>query len=111
MIVKALEGIREVLGRFAEAFDPALITAGDAQRVVASEHAKLVRVDFTQTITEHWRSRRIEWNRLVLQRSEWNPDDCLLVVVRTEAALYKQIRFLHFTTCDSQKDLHVRHFR
>jgi ATP-dependent RNA circularization protein (DNA/RNA ligase family) len=26
--------------------------------------AKLVRADFTQTINEHWRNRRIEWNRL-----------------------------------------------
>jgi ATP-dependent RNA circularization protein (DNA/RNA ligase family) len=26
--------------------------------------AKLVRADFTQTIAEHWRQRRIEWNRL-----------------------------------------------
>ena len=26
--------------------------------------AKLVRPDFTQTITEHWSRRRIEWNRL-----------------------------------------------
>lgn len=28
------------------------------------QRAKLVRADFTQTITGHWRSRRIEWNRL-----------------------------------------------
>ena len=28
------------------------------------QRAKLVRAEFTQTITEHWRSRRIEWNRL-----------------------------------------------
>lgn len=28
------------------------------------QRAKLVRADFTQCITEHWRSRRIEWNRL-----------------------------------------------
>lgn len=28
------------------------------------QRAKLVRPDFTQTITEHWRNRRIEWNRL-----------------------------------------------
>lgn len=28
------------------------------------ERAKLVRGDFTQTIAEHWRQRRIEWNRL-----------------------------------------------
>lgn len=26
--------------------------------------AKLVRSDFTQTITDHWRRRRVEWNRL-----------------------------------------------
>jgi len=26
--------------------------------------AKLVQADFAQTITEHWRKRRIEWNRL-----------------------------------------------
>lgn len=26
--------------------------------------AKLVRADFTQAIEEHWRSRRIEWNRV-----------------------------------------------
>lgn len=26
--------------------------------------AKLVRADFTQAIGEHWRSRRLEWNRL-----------------------------------------------
>ena len=26
--------------------------------------AKLVRAEFTQTIEEHWRSRKIEWNRL-----------------------------------------------
>ena len=26
--------------------------------------AKLVRPDFTQTITEHWSRRRVEWNRL-----------------------------------------------
>ena len=25
---------------------------------------KLVRPDFTQTITEHWSRRRLEWNRL-----------------------------------------------
>jgi ATP-dependent RNA circularization protein (DNA/RNA ligase family) len=28
------------------------------------QRAKLVRAEFTQTIGEHWRSRRIEWNRL-----------------------------------------------
>jgi ATP-dependent RNA circularization protein (DNA/RNA ligase family) len=28
------------------------------------QRAKLVRPDFTQAITEHWRNRRIEWNRL-----------------------------------------------
>ena len=28
--------------------------------------AKLVRADFTQTISEHWRRRTIEWNRLQL---------------------------------------------
>jgi ATP-dependent RNA circularization protein (DNA/RNA ligase family) len=28
------------------------------------QRAKLVRADFTQTITEHWRERPIEWNRL-----------------------------------------------
>jgi hypothetical protein len=26
--------------------------------------AKLVRAEFTQTISEHWRSRAIEWNRV-----------------------------------------------
>lgn len=26
--------------------------------------AKLVRADFTQAIGEHWRNRRLEWNRL-----------------------------------------------
>ncbi len=29
-----------------------------------SQRAKLVRAEFTQTIAEHWRNRRIEWNRL-----------------------------------------------
>ena len=29
--------------------------------------AKLVRADFTQTITEHWSRRRLEWNHL-----DWN---------------------------------------
>lgn len=28
------------------------------------QRAKLVRPDFTQAINEHWRNRRIEWNRL-----------------------------------------------
>lgn len=28
------------------------------------QRAKLVRADFTQAITEHWRNRRLEWNRL-----------------------------------------------
>lgn len=28
------------------------------------QRAKLVRPDFTQAITEHWRNRRLEWNRL-----------------------------------------------
>jgi ATP-dependent RNA circularization protein (DNA/RNA ligase family) len=28
------------------------------------QRAKLVRPDFAQSITEHWRKRRIEWNRL-----------------------------------------------
>jgi len=28
--------------------------------------AKLVRAEFTQTISEHWRSRAIEWNRVAL---------------------------------------------
>lgn len=28
------------------------------------QRAKLVRAEFTQTIAEHWRNRRIEWNRL-----------------------------------------------
>ena len=27
--------------------------------------AKLVRADFTQTIDAHWRSRALEWNRVV----------------------------------------------
>ncbi|HBA86881.1 MAG TPA: DNA ligase [Geobacter sp.] len=31
------------------------------------ERAKLVRPDFTQSIDEHWRSRKIEWNRV-----DWN---------------------------------------
>ena len=32
--------------------------------------AKLVRPDFTQTITEHWSRRRMEWNRLGWVRSD-----------------------------------------
>jgi len=28
------------------------------------ERGKLVRAEFTQHIDEHWRSRRMEWNRL-----------------------------------------------
>lgn len=28
------------------------------------QRAKLVRADFTQSIAEHWRNRRIEWNQL-----------------------------------------------
>jgi len=32
--------------------------------------AKLVRAEFTQAIDDHWRSRRIEWNRLAL-RTPW----------------------------------------
>ena len=28
--------------------------------------AKLVRADFTQAIGEHWRNRRLEWNRLAI---------------------------------------------
>jgi hypothetical protein len=28
------------------------------------DRAKLVQSDFAQTITEHWRARKIEWNRL-----------------------------------------------
>ena len=28
------------------------------------KRAKLVRADFTQAIGEHWRSRRITWNRI-----------------------------------------------
>lgn len=31
--------------------------------------AKLVRTDFTQAIGEHWRSRRLEWNRLATAAS------------------------------------------
>ena len=31
------------------------------------ERAKLVRPDFTQAIGDHWRNRKIEWNRLA-----WN---------------------------------------
>lgn len=31
--------------------------------------AKLVRMDFTQAITEHWSRRKIEWNRLASQSS------------------------------------------
>ena len=27
--------------------------------------AKLVRADFTQTIEAHWKSRALEWNRVV----------------------------------------------
>ena len=30
----------------------------------SEQRAKLVRPDFTQAIAEHWRNRRIEWNRL-----------------------------------------------
>lgn len=30
----------------------------------SDRRAKLVRADFTQAIGEHWRSRRLEWNRL-----------------------------------------------
>lgn len=31
---------------------------------LCERRAKLVRADFTQAIGEHWRSRRLEWNRL-----------------------------------------------
>jgi hypothetical protein len=31
-------------------------------REFLDERAKLVRPDFTQSIEEHWRRRRIEWN-------------------------------------------------
>ncbi len=33
---------------------------------LCTTRAKLVRSDFTQAITGHWRDRRIEWNRLCL---------------------------------------------
>ena len=33
------------------------------------ERAKLVRADFTQAIGEHWRGRRVEWNRLATPNS------------------------------------------
>lgn len=32
--------------------------------------AKLVRAEFTQTISEHWRSRVIEWNRVALNKGK-----------------------------------------
>lgn len=32
--------------------------------------AKLVRAEFTQKISEHWRSRAIEWNRVALDESK-----------------------------------------
>jgi ATP-dependent RNA circularization protein (DNA/RNA ligase family) len=31
---------------------------------VCEQRAKLVRADFTQAITDHWRNRRIAWNRV-----------------------------------------------
>ena len=39
-----------------------IIRKDSAQR--CEGRAKLVRAEFTQTIEEHWRSRKIEWNRL-----------------------------------------------
>jgi hypothetical protein len=32
--------------------------------------AKLVRAEFTQTLSEHWRSRAIEWNRVEMPGGE-----------------------------------------
>ena len=33
------------------------------------QRAKLVRADFTQAIDSHWRSRALEWNRVVIENN------------------------------------------
>lgn len=40
-----------------------LIVRRESERL-CEERAKIVQADFIQTIGEHWRQRRIEWNRL-----------------------------------------------
>lgn len=39
-----------------------VVRAENAERLLSC--AKLVHPDFTQAITEHWKNRRIEWNKL-----------------------------------------------
>ena len=40
-----------------------VVVRHDSERI-STQRAKLVRADFTQHITQHWRQRAIEWNRL-----------------------------------------------
>ena len=62
-----LESLKELLQKHPSAF-----RKGPMEGVVVrhesenwlEERAKLVRSDFTQAIGEHWRNRKIEWNRL-----------------------------------------------
>lgn len=62
-----VESLKELLQKHPSAF-----RKGPMEGVVVrhesenwlEERAKLVRPDFTQAIGEHWRNRKIEWNRL-----------------------------------------------
>lgn len=44
-----------------------VVRSENAERLLG--RAKLVHPDFTQAITEHWKNRRIEWNRLAAPTS------------------------------------------
>jgi ATP-dependent RNA circularization protein (DNA/RNA ligase family) len=65
----SLAQIKTMLTRLNSQFRPGPVE-GLVIRQETPDHctarAKLVRSDFTQAITNHWRDRRIEWNRLCL---------------------------------------------
>lgn len=63
----SLEGLSSLVRQHRTSFgdgplEGLVVRQEDAEWLIA--RAKLVRPDFVQQISEHWRSRRIEWNRI-----------------------------------------------
>jgi ATP-dependent RNA circularization protein (DNA/RNA ligase family) len=66
-----LKGLEQLLSKNSSSFfqgpmEGLIIRREDTEWL--SDRAKLVRADFTQAITEHWSRRKIEWNKIIIDR-------------------------------------------
>lgn len=62
-----LDKLKNLLNNYSSRYRPGTLEGVVIRQESADwceARAKLVRADFTQTITEHWSRRRLEWNRL-----------------------------------------------